>query len=370
MSRSWKAAFLGVLALALIGFAYHLRSVFMPLLVALLLAYILNPVLCWLEARKVPRLASIAGIYLLLSGALALLVLWAVPKAVGEGKEFVTVTFTGPEAKIKRLEPHLRRAFGVADSKDLLDKAIQNIRGHEGEILKAGGTVAGAVLAMMTQSIGGFVAVFSFVALVPVYLFFLLKNLNPWWERFKHWIPRASRDRTLATLARIHRANASFFRGQLTISAIEGLIVFLGLTLLGVKFALLFGLLYAALSLVPFLGVVIGFTVTELFVLADSGEFGKAFFLVAGLFALIQVLEGAVLQPLILGKETGLHPIAIILTLLACGELFGFFGMLIAVPLASTAKILFEDYVWPVFSEVADLTRVRQRPEDPARTAP
>ncbi len=368
MPKTWKIAFLGALAIALILFAYTLRAIFLPLLVALILAYILNPILTWLEGKRVPRLASIAGIYALLAGMLALLAFWAVPKAFAEGKEFIQVTFTGDQAKIKRLEPHLRNWFGVSDPKQLLDKAIQNIRGHERELLKTGGTVAGAVLSFMTQSIGGLIAVFSFVALVPVYLFFLLKNLNPWWESFKHWIPRGYREGTLHTLGRIHRANASFFRGQLTISLLEGLIVFVGLTVFDVKFALLFGLMYAALSLVPFLGVVIGFTVTELFVLADTGEFGRTFFFVAGIFVLIQVLEGVLFQPLILGKETGLHPIAIILTLLVCGELLGFFGMLIAVPLASTAKILFEDYVWPMFTEVADLTRVRPKPEEPAKT--
>jgi predicted PurR-regulated permease PerM len=109
---------------------------------------------------------------------------------------------------------------------------------------------------------------------------------------------------------------------------------------------------------------VIGFTVTELFVLADTGTIGRTFLLVAGLYAAIQVLEGVLLQPAIMGKETGLHPIGIILALLVCGQLFGVFGMLIAVPIASTAKILFEDYVWPMFSDVADLTRVRSRPSE------
>jgi predicted PurR-regulated permease PerM len=109
-------------------------------------------------------------------------------------------------------------------------------------------------------------------------------------------------------------------------------------------------------------GPALGFVVTELVAVFGAGGFGTQFWLVAGLFLAIQALEGVLLQPLIMGKETGLHPVAIILTLLVCGNVFGFFGMLVAVPLASAAKIVFEDYVWPMFAEVADLTRVIPKP--------
>jgi len=368
MSRSWKTVFLVTLTLSSIVFAYFLRAVFMPLVVALLLAYILNPVISALEQRKVPRIASIFGVYLVLTAALAGLFVWAIPAGVTQAKDFVRDTFTAENAKAQRVI-----LWGDRQLKDWLgaenwDHAVKNLRekmkGHEGELAQAGGAIVAWTVSFMTSGIGGFVAVFSFVAMVPVYLFFLLMNMNPWWEKVKQVIPRSYRDRALATLARIHRANASFFRGQITISLIEGALVFAALSLLGVKFSLLFGALYAALSIIPFLGVVTMFTLTELFVLADTGVFGRTFLLVACLYAGIQVLEGVWLQPTIMGKETGLHPIGIILGLLACGQLFGIFGMLIAVPIVSTAKILVEDYVWPIFTEVADLTKIRVKPPD------
>jgi len=366
MNRGWKIAFLVALAVGAVVFAYFLRAIFMPLVVALLLAYILNPLLDALERRKVPRLASIAGLYVLLAGALAAVLLWGVPRAAVEARQFVRETITDDNAKIQKVilwgGTRLKDWLGAENWEEVRRNLQARMKGHEGDLAQAGGKIAGTVVTFMTRSVSGFVAVFSFVALVPVYLFFLLKNMNPWWERVKHAIPRAYRDRALSTLHRIHHANAAFFRGQLTISLIEGTIVFAALWLMGVKFSFLFGALYAVLSLVPFLGVVVGFAVTELFVLADTGGFTTTFFLVAGLFGAVQVLEGCLLQPLILGKETGLHPIAVILALLICGELFGIFGMLIAVPIASTVMILFDDYVWPVFQEVADLTRVIPRP--------
>ena len=362
MARGWKILVLTLLALAVIVLGYTLRAIFMPLLVALLIAYILNPIINLLEANKVPRIRSIVELYALLLVIVAALILWALPAAFSQGREFVEDTFTGQDPKINRLKPYLQK-IGFEDWDQVLTTVKEKIKGHESELAKAGGTIAGAVASVMTQSISGFVTVFSFIALVPVYLFFLLKNLNPWWERIKQCIPRSYRVQVLSTLEKIHRTNAAFFRGQLTISLIEGAILFIGLWIFGVRFSLLFGLIFAVLSIVPFLGFSVAFVGTLLFVLIDTGGFTTAFWFVVGVFVLIQVLEGLVLQPMILGKETGLHPIMIILALLVSGELFGFFGMLIAIPIATTVKILFDDYVWPMFEEVADLTKVRAKPE-------
>lgn len=366
MSKTAKIVFLVIVAVAAIVFAYYLRSIFMPLVVALLLSYIVNPLVTGLEKRRIPRLASIAGVYVLLGGILFAIGFWGVPAAVKQGKEFVHETFIGPDAKLEKVKlwagTRVKDWLGASNWEEVKKKIAQRVEGRFGDIAQATGKIIGEVLAFMTSSVSAFVSVVSFIALVPVYLFFLLKNMNVWWERVKEGIPAKYRERTLHTLTRIHRANAAFFRGQLTISFLEGILVFAGLAIIGVKFSFLFGALYAVLSLVPFLGVVIGFTITELFVLADTGGFTTTFFLVAGLFAFIQALEASFLQPFILGKETGLHPIAVILTLLICGDLFGFFGMLIAVPIATTVKILLEDYVWPIFQDVTKETALIKRP--------
>jgi len=367
MSRGWKIAFLVALAIGILWLTYYLRAVFLPLLVALLLAYVLNPVLAALERRKVPRPASIAGVYGVLLGVMAVLAFIAVPGAFGQASDFVRDTFLGDSPKINRLiakvEPMLIRSVGPEKAEEMLKLAREKIAEVKRDLPHLSGRIVTEVVSFLTGGIATLFSIISFLVLVPVYLFFLLKNLNPWWDRLTHWIPRAYRTQTLSTLGRIHRANMSFFRGQVTISVIEGVIIFVGLSAIHVGYPLLFGLLYTIASVIPFLGVVTMFGVVELYVLADRGM-GSTFWLVVGLFGLIQVLEAAVFQPLILGKETGLHPMVIILALLSAGQLLGLFGVLLAIPLASTMKILFEDYVRPMFEEVADLTRVRRKPED------
>jgi predicted PurR-regulated permease PerM len=365
MSKPWKVAFLGLLAVLLLVALYLLRAVFLPFLVALLMAYILNPVLNALEARKVPRLASIAGIYVVITGLLAAAVLWAAPATAGEAAAFAK-EMAAPESKTRQLADRalgrLQGYLGAENPEQVLKILRARVAGQEKEIVKGAADVLFGALSFTSQALGGFFGIVSFVALIPVYLFFLLKNMNPWWEQVKHVIPRAYRTQLLGTLDRVHRANAAFFRGQLTISAIEGAIVTVCLLAFGVRFALPLGLLYFVLSMVPLVGPALGFVVTELVTVLGAGGFGTQFWLVAGMFLAIQALEGVLLQPLIMGKETGLHPVAIILSLLVCGNVFGFFGMLVAVPLASAAKIVFEDYVWPMFAEVAELTRVIPKP--------
>jgi predicted PurR-regulated permease PerM len=367
MSRGGKIAILVALSLFVLGLTYYLRAVFLPFLVALLLAYVINPAILFLERRRVPRMASIGAVYVVLLGCLAAVGIWAIPAAFGQASDFVKETFLGDHPKylqvLARVKPSLERALGPEKSADVMTVIDGRIAEFKKELPGMSGRILGDALSAMTGGIASLLSVFAFLVLVPVYLFFLLKNLNSWWESFTHWIPRAYRTQTLSTLGRIHRANLSFFRGQITICLIEGLIIFLGLQLIGVRYPLLFGLLYAMLSVVPYLGVITMFFTVELFVLASTGQFGAAFWLSAGLFGLIQALEAAVFQPLILGKETGLHPMVIILSLLGAGQLLGLFGMLLAIPLASTAKILIEDYVRPMFEDVADLTRVRRRSE-------
>jgi predicted PurR-regulated permease PerM len=363
VSKGWILAVLGLLALAA---AYYLRAVFTPLLVALLLAYMLNPLVNAMERRRVPRAAGILAIYVVLLALLALLLAVGVPALLGEAAAFASEV-TRPEAKIHqlvvKLGQYVQKQMGVENWEQLVSAVKQRLASRWGDVAKTAGDVAVAVLGFATSSIAGFIATLGFVALVPVYLFFLLMNLNSWWERTTHVIPRAYRTEILGTLDRIHRANASFFRGQMTIAAIEASIVFLVFWLGGMKLSLLFGLAYGVVCLIPYVGPFLWLLSALLFALIDTGAFGPVFWTVAGTFAGIQILEALVFQPVILGKETGLHPIAITLALMIFGQLLGFFGMLLAVPLASAAKILAEDYVWPMFADVADLTRVRMRPD-------
>lgn len=379
----WHVALVIVTVGLALWLGYRLRIVLTPFVVALILAYILNPIVSALQKRGVPRTASILGLYVLFFGAMTLILIVGIGQAIdfaedvfiGEPTnvdtnqngvwdpgEFIDRNnnrqYDGP--KIAQLgtwvEKRLAEILGEGRVTLSVRRIQEQLKGHETEIAQTLGKAAQAVVAWATASVEGVLSVLSFFLLVPIYLFFLLKNMDAIWQRTQGTFPPRHRERVLGTLGKIHRVNAAFFRGQLTIAAIEGTILATALTIFGVRFSLLFGVLYAIAALIPFVGVTIAFLVTELFVFVDSGgSFTTDFWLVAGTFLSIQVLESTVLQPLILGRETGIHPLAVILSIFIFGELFGFFGVLLAIPLASATMIVLQDYFFPIIKEVTQV---------------
>ncbi|HTF56357.1 MAG TPA: AI-2E family transporter [Planctomycetota bacterium] len=378
----WKTLLiLGIIVAALL-LAVRLSVVFTPLLIAFLLTYIWNPVVTKLE-RWMPRLAAIALIYVAFYGVITLVALLALPVLVRQTMSFVDEGFMGEKfedknkngswdpgepfedankngkydaPKFQKLvgwsEDRLHEWLGSDGWRQAYGKLKDRMRGHDSDLIAALQEAVGAVFQGAISSFKGLFTIISYLVFTPIYMFFLLKNMNRWWEKFQKLIPHSYRDQALRAMTRIHEANAAFFRGQITIALIEGAIVFVVLAALDVKLSLLFGGMYAVLAMIPYVGVISVFTLTSIFVLADTGGvFGGKFYGVVALFLSIQVLETLVLQPLILGKETGLHPMLIIIALFVFADLFGFLGVLLAVPLASTFLILAQEYLMPILRE-------------------
>jgi predicted PurR-regulated permease PerM len=378
----WKTLLiLGIIVVFLL-LAVRLKVVFTPLLIAFLLTYIWNPVVTRLE-RWMPRIAAIAVVYVVFFGGLTLAAVFGLPVLIHQTMAFIDEGFVGerilndrngdgkrdPDEPFEdmngngRFDPPRFQSFvewsekrlhdwmGVEDWKGAYRKVTERVRGRQPDIVAALSEAAGTIFKGAVTSLQGAFTILSFVVFVPFYLFFLLKNMNRWWAKFQRLIPYSYRDQALRAMTRIHEANAAFFRGQITIAAIEGCIVFLVLSMLNVKLSLLFGIMYACLAIIPYLGVITVFSFTSIFVLAESGTFDNKFYGVVALFLTIQVLENLVLQPLILGKQTGLHPMAIIIALFVFADLFGFLGVLLAVPLASMTIILAQEYLMPLLRE-------------------
>ncbi|HZN60846.1 MAG TPA: AI-2E family transporter [Planctomycetota bacterium] len=377
----WKTLLiLGIVVVALL-LAVRLSVVFTPLLIAFLLTYIWNPVVTYLE-RWMPRVAAIAVIYVAFYGTVTLVAVFALPALVQQGVSFVDDGFVGErilddkngngvrdegepyedvnqngkhdpprfQGLISWVETRLENWLGTTGWRETYQKIAERLRGKDSSILAALQEAVGTVLKGAVTSIKGVFTVLSFLVFTPIYLFFLLKNMNRWWASFQRLIPYSYREQAVRTLTRIHDANAAFFRGQITIAAIEGCIVLVVLAFLDVRMYFLFGLMYATLAIIPYVGVISIFSLTSIFVVADKG-FGGEFYGVVGLFLFIQVLENLVLQPLILGKQVGLHPMAIIIALFVFADLLGFLGVLLAVPLASMTIILAQEYLMPILRE-------------------
>jgi predicted PurR-regulated permease PerM len=236
-------------------------------------------------------------------------------------------------------------------------------------------TLAEKVWNIVKKSIGGFLGVTGFLLsliMVPIYLFFLLKERPRIEKRWKDYLPlRASplKDEIAAALSEINKYVIAYFRGQLLVCLVDGTLIGSALTLLGLNFAPLIGLLVVILTMIPYIGIVICLVPAVLIAAFQWGDWWHPFW-VTLIFIFIQNLEGMFYAPRIVGKSVGLHPMTVIVSIFVWGLLIGgLLGPILAVPLTATIKVLLTRYVWgprvreQVRSQVESVPVVREAEE-------
>jgi len=218
-----------------------------------------------------------------------------------------------------------------------------------------------AAVVKIAGSVGQVVGAATQVVLVFVYTFFFLLGLHPGIERIKHYLPGRYRDRIIEVARKLDRAYAGFFRGRLIVCLCSGILTSAGLWICGIPFWLLIGMTVGVLGVIPFIGVMVGLVPAVLLAVLIGGW--KTVIGVLVVFAVVQCVE-PLLTPIVLSRGVRLHPLTILIGLLVGAELFGLFGAVISVPLASTAKILSEEFLLPPLRELAE-----EEPVPPAGTS-
>lgn len=213
-------------------------------------------------------------------------------------------------------------------------------------------TLAEKFWGILKQSIGGFLGVTGFLLsliLVPIYLFFLLKERPRIERRWKDYLPlRASpfKDEVAEVLSEINKYITAYFRGQLLVCVVDGILIGTALTLLGLNFAPLIGVMVVVLTMVPYLGIIICWVPAVLIAAFQWGDWAHPIW-VTVIFIAIQNLEGIFYAPRIVGNYVGLHPMTVIVSIFVWGLIIGgVLGPLLAVPLTATIKVLLARYVW------------------------
>lgn len=326
----WIAA-LAVFAAVL----WLLNPVLLPFVAGMTLAYLLDPLARRAEQLGIGRAVSALIVLTLVIVALVVVVMAVAPIVSAQFAAFLE-KMPGYVAKLHSLvsdpsRPWLANMVGseMADP----DKSVSSL------VSQASGFVTGFLASLWS----GGRAVFSLLSLLiitPVVAFYLLLD----WERVTvtvdGWIPLPYRD-TVHGLARdIDNAIAGFVRGQSVICLILAAFYAVGLTLTGLNFGFLIGLMTGLLSFIPFVGAATGFLVAAIVAVAQFWPSWTPIAMVVGIFIVGQVLEGYVLSPKLVGAKVGLHPVWMMFALLASSYLFGFVGLLIAIPLAATIGVL------------------------------
>ncbi|MFB6374887.1 MAG: AI-2E family transporter, partial [Bradymonadaceae bacterium] len=340
--------FFVVLALGLVYWlAQGLGSLLVPLGASLLFAYLLDPFIRWLEERGIDRqwaiLLSLSAGFVLL----AVVLLFMVPPLVDQ---IVTIIEDIPTA-IEKIRgewiPWFEAQFGAAvpaSVRESLEGTSDRLAEDLPELARRAGTWTLGAASRTSQVLLG---VFSFL-LVPLFTYYFLTKMRSVRAGLVSMLPIRRREYTLELLGRMHRAVGDWFRGQVQVAALLGLLYSIGLsvvfalTVIDFQLGIAIGIVAGVLNIVPYLGALVATVLTALVVLLDwpgwPGVLG-----VVIVFVVNNLLESYVLTPRIVGKSVGLNPIAVIILALIGGELAGVAGILLIIPIAGALLVIWPD---------------------------
>lgn len=314
---------------------YLLAPILTPFLVAAMLAYMGDPLVDRLEARKLSRTAGVALVFSVIVLLLLVALLVILPLLEQQFVRLIEVVPDYTAILMQRITDILVNQLGVAPEtfdlarlKDLLLAKWATVGG-----------VAGVVAQSVFSSSMTVVAWLMNLLLIPVVTFYLLRDWDEFAARVSELVPR----RVAPDVARLARNSdevlGAFLRGQLMVMLALGLIYSVGLGILGLEFALLIGMAAGLLSFVPYMGAIGGLVMAGLAAYLQFHDWPH-FFGVLAVFGVGQLLEGMVLTPKLVGDRIGLHPVAVMFAVMAGGQLFGFFGVLLALPVAAVVMVL------------------------------
>lgn len=397
-----------------------LQPILIPVAIAAILAYLLDPLVTKLCKRGFRRIPAIAAIFLAAFFAFAVLIWWLVPtismQSANFARELPSYTQKARDYVVDLLYRY-NRTFGVPSgprgksgsatgnfvnwllgspppraiaspspistpglaASPTSSSPASEASATPGEIISAAPskltsadrqriqlvvekqipnldryvpTLAEKFWNLLKKSIGGFLGITGFLlslVMVPIYLFFFLKERPRIEERWKDYLPLRDsplKDEVAEVLSQINNYIIAYFRGQLLVCLVDGVLIGGVLTFLGLNFAPLIGVLVVILTMIPYIGIIVCWVPAVLIAAFQWGDWTHPL-IVTGAFILIQNLEGMFYAPRIIGNSVGLHPMTVIVSIFVWGLLIGgLLGPLLAVPLTATLKVLLARYVW------------------------
>ncbi|MFA7344705.1 MAG: AI-2E family transporter [Terrimicrobiaceae bacterium] len=350
----------------LVGAISFLQPVLIPVAIAAILAFLLDPVVRWLMRFKISRIFSIIIVYLAVISIFAGILIWIIPAAYRQGNVFLRGFPTYSEKAQNLALDAMNRLHALSENplfKSPDDPAQTNkdqFTAFAAKSISEAGTwlqqkVPDLALEsgkFLQRSLGGFLGVFGFLLsliLVPIFLFFFLKESPAIVNNWSQYLPMRASPLKIEIVSLVGEINSylvSFFRGQLLVSMIDGVLIATALLVMGLDFAVLIGLMVGVLGLIPYLGMMITWIPAVIIAACQYGDWAHPFW-VTVIFIVANNIDGMLIAPKIVGDSVGLHPLTVILSVLAWSLILGgLLGALLAVPLTATLKVLLKRYFW------------------------
>ncbi|MEM7466799.1 MAG: AI-2E family transporter [Pseudomonadota bacterium] len=312
-----------------------LAPVLTPFLLSTLLAYLGDPLVDRLEIYGASRTLAVALVFLAMFVLGVSAVLIVLPALQSQAAVLIQKIPTALEWVQTNLLPSLSSLIG-GDAIEIDIPAVkETLLAHWQDL----GSVASNLMSHIGRSSQVLIGWVTYLLLIPVVTFYLLRDWDLLVAEVHDLLPRTIEPRVVALAKEIDGVLAEFLRGQLTVMLALAVIYVIGLWLVGLELAFVVGMIAGLVSFVPYLGVIVGVVLASFAALVQFPDWLHLIG-VAAVFGVGQLLEGMVLSPLLVGDRIGLHPVAVIFAVMAGGQLFGFLGVLLALPVAAIIVVL------------------------------
>ncbi len=324
----------GLILAGLFLFFYRVRLILTPFLFAIVIAYLLYPLIISFEGRGVSRVISILLAYALFAVFLGVLFWVFLPRLAQELEDILKKLPSQTEYWENRGQDafrSLRQIQLAATLQQALNILLERV---ELALEELASRVAQVLLGVFTHLVSLFIS--------PILAFYFLKDHQVMRERTLQYVPAAYRGEVLSVVGKINAALNGFFRGQVLVSLLVGLLIYGGLALLGLPYALFIGFLAGVFDLIPYFGPVLGFIPAAGLALLKSPT---TVLWVLLLFVGANQLESSIISPKVIGDRVGLHPLVVIFAVLVGGDLMGLGGLLLAIPTAAIIRVLLQHFL-------------------------
>ena len=315
---------------------YFLRGVLTPLCVAFAIAYVLDPLVDKLETWRIPRALAIVLVMLLFLAAVTLMILLVIPSVVGDIAKVIVELPGHAQHALTRVEPWLLQ-YGI----EVPHSTTEWVERLQGQANNIASSILAPIGNILSWFVGGTFSVIGAIAaalIVPVFAIYLLYDFDRIVAGIRDLTPARWRARVVTYAREIDTVLGHFMRGQLVIMAILAVLYGGAYAVIGVRLAIPIGILAGMLNFIPYLGSAFALVSGLLMLLIGGGSLAQIIGVIVA-YTLIQSLEGFVITPRIVGKSVGLRDVWVLFALFVGGELFGFMGVLLALPFAAVAKL-------------------------------
>ena len=326
---------IGIVAALLFSiYVFHsLAELLWPFVISFVLAYLLAP-LVGVLSKKLPRTIAIGVLVLFLLGFLAIVSYALIPRVIGEVRDFVlSLPAYGAYFKEQylRLSEWLARYGYTGYASEIQQRFLDRLP-------EVGKLFADQTTSALRGLTSGIAALLNLL-MIPFVTFYILKDYDRIRVIAANAIPVRHRDRILDFVGRVDLILGQYIRGQLIVSTFIAVLTAVGLSVSGVRYALVLGLTAGALNLIPYVGLTISLGIAMVVALMDAGNLAQCLQVLV-VFVIVQGIEGNFLSPRVVGERVGLHPVLVMFALVVAANLWGIIGMLIAIPVAAVVNII------------------------------